>query len=270
MFSFRLRADAANPVPGGGGGACPRHPCAEPPAALADLAAVVPEGGLGGWGCLPALPLVYFAAPSPRAALARPAFSLLFSPIPPAPLPGGKGEPKSLFRRGLRPRHPRAEPGQHLQTLPLWYLKGGLAVGVASLPCLELDFFPPSPLPPFPAGRGEFFCFLMQGASPLASPSLNPRGTCRPCRCGVRRGGLPSLSPAHPAVCLLFCPHPPAPLPLRGRGRILLYFAGGFAPGTPALNRLRHLQLLPSRHPAQGACGSPQKRQEAVPYEQCR
>ena len=83
-------------------------------------------------------------------------------------------------------------------------------------------------------------------------------------------GGLPSLPPVAPAVSLPFCPHPPAPLPLRGRGRFLVYFAGGSAPGTPALNRLRHLQSLPSGHPAQGACGCPQKRQEAVPYEQCR
>ena len=154
------------------------------------------------------------------------------------------------------------------------------------------------------------------------------------CRCWHRWGGLPSLLPAYPAFSLLCCPHPPSPLPRLGRGRLKVYFAGGFAPGTPALNRLRHLQtlpeqvygggltffaaclpclwftflppipptpfpggeggeyyfispgatapgtpalnrlrhlqLLPSRHPAQGACGSPQKRQEAVPYEQCR
>ena len=38
------------------------------------------------------------------------AFSLLLCPHPPDPLPGGKGEPQSLFRRGLRPRHPGAEP----------------------------------------------------------------------------------------------------------------------------------------------------------------
>ena len=49
--------------------------------------------GLGGFGRLPALPLVCF-----------------LSPIPPAPLPGGKGETKSLFRRGLRPRHPCIRP----------------------------------------------------------------------------------------------------------------------------------------------------------------
>ena len=43
------------------------------------------------------------------------------------------------------------------------------------------------------------------------------------------------MSPAYPAFSLLSCPHPPAPLPLRGRGRFFLYFAGGFAPGTPCI-----------------------------------
>ena len=43
------------------------------------------------------------------------AFSWLLCPHPPDPrsqsaLPGGKGESQSLFRRGLRPRHPGAEP----------------------------------------------------------------------------------------------------------------------------------------------------------------
>ena len=90
-----------------------------------------------------------------------------------------------------------------------------------------------------------------------------------PCRCGVRRGACPlcRLS-ALPLVCFL-SPILPTPFPA-GRGRPKVYFAGGFAPGTPALNRLRHLQPLPCGHPTQGACGSPQKQQEAVLYGQCR
>ena len=66
-------------------------------------------------------------------------------------------------------------------------------------------------------------------------------------------GGLPGWLPADLAFSLLCCPHPPSPLPRRGRGRLKVYFAGGFAPGTPALNRLRHLQSLPLLYPAE-AC----------------
>ena len=58
------------------------------------------------------------------------------------------------------------------------------------------------------------------------------------------------MPPAAPAFSLIYCLHPPNPLPLRGRGRPKVYFAGGFAPGTPTLNRPRHLQTLPSRYPA--------------------
>ena len=74
-------------------------------------------------------------------------------------------------------------------------------------------------------------------------------------------GGLPSLALANPAFSLLCRPHPPNPLPLRGRGSPKVYFAGGFAPGTPTLNRPRHLQTPPSRHPA----GHRQRRVEPVP-----
>ena len=53
----------------------------------------VRRGRLGGFGRLPTLPLAYFPAP-----------------YSPDPLPGGKGETQSLFRRGLRPRHPCIKP----------------------------------------------------------------------------------------------------------------------------------------------------------------
>ena len=73
----------------------------------------------------------------------------------------------------------------------------------------------------------------MQGASPLASPGLDrlrhwltlslwyPAGACLLCR-------LPTL----PLACFS-APIPPTPFPA-GRGRFLVDFAGGFAPGTPA------------------------------------
>ena len=54
-------------------------------------------------------------------------------------------------------------------------------------------------------------------------------------------GGLLSLSPSYPAFSFVFAPIPPTPFPSGEGGDFFLYFAGGFAPGTPALNRLRHL-----------------------------
>ena len=114
-------------------------------------------------------------------------------------------------------------------------------------------------------GAGAYFCkhFVPAGAQGGGRlPTL-------PLRCS--QGGLPSLppacpafpeaaggawrfwSPAYPAFSLLSFPHPPArarrALFPAGRGRLKVYFAGGFAPGTPALDRLRHLQPLPCGHP---------------------
>ena len=43
-------------------------------------------------------------------------------------------------------------------------------------PAFSLISFPHPPTP-LPGGKGEIFCFLMQGASPLASPGLNPGDT---------------------------------------------------------------------------------------------
>ena len=103
-----------------------------------------------------------------------------------------------------------------------------------------------------PAGAWRFWL-------PVDFAAVVPEGVaCLLCR-------LPTLS-----LVYFSAPFPPSPLPRRGRGRLKVYFAGGFAPGTPAFNRLRHLQNLPSRYPAAEIRDLPQKRQEAVPYEQCR
>ena len=51
------------------------------------------------------------------------------------------------------------------------------------------------------------------------------------------------MSRADPAFGFDSAPIPLPPFPA-GRGEPKVYFAGGFAPGTPALNRLRHLQTL--------------------------
>ena len=95
--------------------------------------------------------------------------------------------------------------------------RGGLAISVACLPCrcgacrgacplccpspaaFSLLFLPHPPCPPSPPGKGEIFCFLMQGASPLASPGLNPGGTGYPCPGGEdhlkRRSSSPPVPP---------------------------------------------------------------------------
>ena len=68
-------------------------------------------------------------------------------------------------------------------------------------------------------------------------------------------------APVPAVACLFGCspilpftyflaPIPPTPFPA-GRGCPKVYFAGGFAPGTPALDRSRHLQSFPNRHPAE-------------------
>ena len=100
-----------------------------------------------------------------------PAVSMISCPLPPAPLPPpGKGESQSLFRRGLRPRHPCTESPTAHADAAMQEPSGGLARQVAGSPCLELYLLPPSPIPPFPTGRG--------GAQSLFRRGLRPRHSC--------------------------------------------------------------------------------------------
>ena len=116
--------------------------------------------------------------------------------------PGGAGAGGAILcQAGGLPRRCRI-------TLPSLSPMGGTAVLVAGFTSHITRFFPHPPRPALaerssPMGKGEIFGFLMQGASPLASPRLNPGGAGAggailrqagglPRRCRIT---LPSLSP---------------------------------------------------------------------------
>ena len=117
----------------------------------------------------------------------------------------------------------------HLLALPPRCLVGWRGC-FGRLPTPPLVYFPaPSPQPPSPVGKGEIFCFLMQGASPLAFPRLNPRGTCSPCRCGALWGACPLCRlPPLPLVC--FSAPPPSPV---GKGGGYKFISPGASPPAP-------------------------------------
>ena len=107
-----------------------------------------------------ASPLLSPAGSLPSLSPAYPAFSLLSCPLSPRPpSPAGKGETQSLFRRGLRPRHPGTELLAALAEPAKKMPSGGLAPALLALPPLS------------PAGE--------------LSP---PRLACAPCRRRPRRG----------------------------------------------------------------------------------
>ena len=97
----------------------------------------------------------------------------------------------------------------------------------------------------------------MQGASPLASPGLNPGGTGRPCRTRAPVDGVLSLSPAYTAFSFFSAPLPrrgrisPRPLP-NGNGGPRLFYARGFAPCIPGDEPGRRWSSLPYRYPCGG------------------
>ena len=183
------------------------------PALPARRASAVPGGGRRGGSRPPTLPLVLLLPPSPQPALAerssrREGGDFLFS-----------------YARGFAPCIPGAEPARHWFALPLWktqwgglprrcrrggcqrYPAGGVPALPPAYPAFRFLFCPLSPRPPSPVGKGEIFCFLMQGASPLASPGLNPGGTGYP-----RPGGedhLKRRSSSPPVPPLLGCRHCP-------------------------------------------------------------
>ena len=132
------------------GGACPADCLLTPPLWC-------PQGGLGGFSCLPTLPLVCFVAP-----------------IPPTPFPAGRGRFLVYFAGGFAPGTPALDRLRHLQNLPSRCPAGGLPSLSPPYPAFSLLSCPLFPRPPSPVGKGEIFSFLMQGASPLASLRAEP------------------------------------------------------------------------------------------------
>ena len=160
-----------------------------------------------------------------------------------------RAEPEGASEQGSKPRVQRGACPRR---------RGGGGVGGAQgwacllgrLLTLPSVYFPaPIPPTPFPAGRGSPKVYFAGGFAP-GTPALDRlrRLQYQPSRyfgeglvpggagaggLAVRKGGLPSLSPAIPAFSLIFCPHPPDPLPLRGRGRIKVISCKGLRPLHP-------------------------------------
>ena len=127
-------------------------------------------------------------------------------------------------------------------------------------PCFRLPLpltgfpapYPPSPLPP--AGKGEIYSYLMQGAPPLASPGLEPGrhwGQGANYVLGGRCAFLVSGCHCLPLAFLPLSPRPPSPL---GKGEIFSLFCRGLRPRHPGLN-LR----------GTGGIGEPRAQWEACP-----
>ena len=121
-----------------------------------------------------------------------------FAPIPPTPLPSGKGEPQSLFRRGLRPRHPCTEPPAALTDRAVSGTRRAACPSGRRVNLPHHRFIAPIPPTPLPGGKGETKVILCKGLRPLHPRHQTAGGTYRPCRTGARRlnpGGITRREP---------------------------------------------------------------------------
>ena len=121
--------------------------------------------------------------------------ALFLPPIPPAPSPAGKGEPQSLFRRGLRPRHPCIRPFAAPTATAKRTPRGQNPRGTGySSHCGALrGGFPPA--------------VLVRPAAVVFAGGQNPSGTGSPCPGGEDHLKRRSSSP--PVPPLLGCRHCP-------------------------------------------------------------
>ena len=143
---------------------------------------------------------------------------------------------------------PLASPGlngaRHWLDLRWRYPAGGLPSLPPVAPAFSWIFCPHPPARArralFPAGRGRFWFFLCKGLRPLHPRGWMGRGTGSTCVWRCLAGGLPYLPPAAPAFSLIFCPHPPDPLP-SGKGEIFSLFRRGLRPRHPGIKPLAAL-----------------------------
>ena len=147
-------------------------------------------------------------------------------------------------------------------SLPLRCPRGACPVGRLPPPAFSLPACPHPP-DPLPGGKGETKVFFMQGASPLASPRLNPGGAGYPCRCGARGGGCPLAALVIPApgertISNAEVPLPRSPLSLAAgtayREQLPVGFAAnrGYSPGdargeAPCIRKLKISPFPPGR-----------------------
>ena len=129
---------------------------------------------------------------------------------------------------------------------------GGGACLLCCPPTLPLvDFSAPIPPTPFPSGEGgDLRLFYARGFAPcipgaerdaaLAEPAVQETeggrgdfGRLPTLPLWYPAGGSGGQSPADLAFSLLLCPHPPDPLPLRGRGRLKVILCKGRSPLHP-------------------------------------
>ena len=150
-------------------------------------------------------------------------FVYLLTPIPPTPLPGGKGEIFVLFCRGLA-------PPASLRLSPR---------GIGFF-CRGSAFLPPSPRPPSRREGGAFWFSYARGSAPCI-PGAEPG------RHWLNRGGWRPRHPLRlspggtgyflPRQCFLPpSPRPPSPV---GKGELFGLFCRGLAPPAPLLLNLR-------------------------------
>ena len=152
-----------------------------------------------------------------------PAFSFVLAPYSPDPLPQrGRGRPRLFHARGFAPCIPAPEP-EAARAEPAVQESGG--EGDFGFPMQGAP--PPAPLLLNPGGTG-------QGSAPRARRGAGFSGRRIDLAAVVPKGGLGGWGCRLTLPLALFpAPYPPDPLPRRGRGRLLLYFAGGYRPRRP-------------------------------------